>query len=58
MQILAAKDGVVFYHKAFGKPTYVSEQGIDVRMLYDIASVTKVAATLPAAMKLYDRGTN
>jgi len=57
MQILAAKDGVVFYHKAFGKPTYVSEQGIDARMLYDIASVTKVAATLPAVMKLYDRGT-
>jgi len=56
MQILAAKDGVVFYNKSFGKPTYVSEYGNDVRMLYDIASVTKVAATLPAIMSLYDRG--
>jgi len=56
MQILAAKDGVVFYNKAFGKPTYVSEYGNDIRMLYDIASVTKVAATLPAVMSLYSRG--
>lgn len=56
MQILAAKDGVVFYNKAFGKPTYVSEYGNDIRMLYDIASVTKVAATLPPIMNLYNRG--
>lgn len=56
MQILAAKDGVVFYNKAFGKPTYVSEYGNDIRMLYDIASVTKAAATLPAVMSLYSRG--
>lgn len=56
MQILAAKDGIVFYNKAFGKPTYVSEYGNDIRMLYDIASVTKVTATLPAIMSLHNRG--
>lgn len=56
MQILAAKDGVVFYNKAFGKPTYVSEYGNDIRMLYDIASVTKVAATVPSVMRLYNQG--
>lgn len=55
MQILAAKDGFVFYNKAFGKPTYVSEYGNDIRMLYDIASVTKIAATLPAIMSLFNR---
>ncbi len=54
MQIIAAKNGVVFYHKSFGKPTYVSEFDSDTRMLYDVASVTKVAATLPAVMQLYD----
>lgn len=57
MQILAAKDGVVFYNKAFGKPTFISDFPVDIRMLYDIASVTKIAATLPALMRLYDRGT-
>lgn len=56
MQILAAKDGVVFYNKAFGRPTYVSEYGNDIRMLYDVASVTKVSATLPSIMMLYDSG--
>ncbi|BDX39548.1 beta-N-acetylglucosaminidase [Tenuifilaceae bacterium CYCD] len=54
MQILAAKDGVVFFNKSFGKPTYSSQENVDIRMLYDIASVTKVTATLPVLMKLYD----
>jgi len=54
MQILAAKDGVVFYHKSFGKPTYLSSDSVDVRMLYDVASVTKVVATVPSVMRLYD----
>ncbi len=56
MQILAAKNGTVFYHKSFGKPTYQSTDSVDVRMLYDIASVTKIAATVPVLMQQVDKG--
>jgi beta-glucosidase-like glycosyl hydrolase/CubicO group peptidase (beta-lactamase class C family) len=54
-QVLAAKNGVVFYNKAFGKFTYDSAGHIvTTNDLYDIASITKIAATLPMLMKLYD----
>ena len=53
-QVLVAKNGVVIYHKAFGYHTY--DQDIPVRLtdLYDLASITKVAATTLAVMKLHD----
>lgn len=54
MQILAAKDGVVFYNSSFGDYTYSKGDPVDIRTLYDIASVTKIAATLPMVMQLYD----
>lgn len=53
-QILAIKDGKVFYHKAFGKLFYDSIYPVTLNTLYDIASVTKVAATTLACMKMYD----
>lgn len=53
-QILAAKNGKVFYHKAFGNYTYESSEMVDINTIYDIASVTKISATLFAAMQLYD----
>jgi beta-glucosidase-like glycosyl hydrolase/CubicO group peptidase (beta-lactamase class C family) len=53
-QILAAKNGIVFLHKAYGKPTYRSKQNVKLEDLYDLASVTKVVATVPAIMKLYE----
>lgn len=56
VQILAAKDGVVFYHRAFGRPTYQSPNMVDCQMLYDVASVTKVTSTLPLVMRLNDGG--
>ncbi len=55
MQILVAKDGVVFYNKSFGSFTYSNETPVDNRSIYDIASVTKVTATLPSIMRLFDR---
>ncbi|RPH32818.1 MAG: hypothetical protein EHM93_07780 [Bacteroidales bacterium] len=55
MQILAAKDGVVFYNKSFGSHTYSNEKPVNSKSIYDIASVTKIAATLPAIMHLYDK---
>lgn len=53
-QVLAAKDGVIFYHKAFGYHTYKKQTAVSLNDLYDVASVTKVAATLPSLMKLVD----
>jgi CubicO group peptidase (beta-lactamase class C family) len=58
MQILAAKDGVVFYNKSFGSFTYTNPDLIvDNISIYDVASVTKIAATLPIVMDLYSKGT-
>jgi beta-N-acetylhexosaminidase len=57
MQILAAKDGVVFYSKSFGGFTYADpDLLVDNISIYDIASVTKIAATLPVVMDLYSKG--
>lgn len=53
-QILCAKNGVVFYQKAFGYHTYDSVKKVKLDDIYDIASITKIAATTIALMKLYD----
>jgi len=50
--ILAAKDGKVFYHKAFGKYTYEGLDSVSVETIYDLASVTKVASSALALMDL------
>ncbi|MDR1225521.1 MAG: serine hydrolase [Prevotellaceae bacterium] len=51
-QVLAAYKGQVFYNKSFGYHTYEPELPVLPTDLYDIASVTKVAATLPVIMKM------
>jgi beta-glucosidase-like glycosyl hydrolase/CubicO group peptidase (beta-lactamase class C family) len=53
-QVLIAKDGKVFYSKCFGNVTYDSSALVTPNTIYDIASVTKVAATVPAIMRLSD----
>lgn len=55
-QVLVAKDGYVLYNKAFGYNTYKKEVPNHTSNIYDLASVTKITATLPAVMKLYDEG--
>ncbi len=55
-RILAAKDGKVFYDKAFGYLTQEKKDLVDIETVYDVASVTKVVATTMAVMKLYDQG--
>jgi len=55
-QVLVAKDGYVIYDRAFGYHTYERRHPVRKRDLYDIASVTKVAATTLASMKLVDEG--
>jgi len=55
-QVLVAKDGKVIYHKAFGHHTYSRRQRVRETDLYDLASITKVAATTLASMKMYETG--
>jgi beta-N-acetylhexosaminidase len=53
-QILVAKDGKIVYDKSFGYTTYTSNTAINSNTIYDLASITKVAATTIAIMKLYE----
>ncbi len=55
-QVLAAKDGAVVFHEAFGYHTYDSLRPVALTDLYDLASITKVTTGLPALMKLYGEG--
>ncbi|MFO8055343.1 MAG: glycoside hydrolase family 3 N-terminal domain-containing protein [Bacteroidales bacterium] len=55
-QILVARDGEVFFHKAFGHHTYNETRPVQKTDLYDLASVTKIAAATLAIMKLQENG--
>jgi beta-N-acetylhexosaminidase len=56
-QVLVAKNGLVFYNRSFGKHTYETEsKAVQNSDLYDIASITKIAATTAMVMKLVDEG--
>ena len=55
-QILIAKNGRIVYEEAFGKHTYEGEDSVKVTDLYDIASVTKIAATTLTVMRLQEEG--
>jgi CubicO group peptidase (beta-lactamase class C family) len=54
-QLLVAKDGKVIYRKSFGHHTYAQEQPVRLEDYYDLASITKVAATTLAAMQAYEQ---
>ena len=54
-QILAARSGRVFFRKAYGYHTYEKKTPVTNDDIYDIASITKVAGTLPALMYLVDK---
>jgi len=53
--VLAAKNGKVFYHKAYGNQTYEQNQPVQMSDIFDFASITKISATLPCYMALYDQ---
>lgn len=55
-QILVAKDGNVIYQKSYGYHTYKKGSFVKNTDLYDLASVTKIAATTLSVMHLYDQG--
>lgn len=54
--VLVAKDGKVIYEKSFGHLTYENQEKVTDQTVYDLASVTKVAATLQTVMFMYDKG--
>lgn len=53
-QILVAKNGKIIYQKSFGYHTYENLIKVKNDDLYDLASITKIAATTASVMKLMD----
>lgn len=55
-QILIAKDNQVIYNKSFGYFTDNKQQRVTNSDVYDVASITKIAASMPILMKNYEKG--
>ncbi|MEM6720074.1 MAG: glycoside hydrolase family 3 N-terminal domain-containing protein [Bacteroidota bacterium] len=51
-QLLIARKGKIIYNKNFGYHTYAGKKKVTDHDLYDIASMTKILATLPLVMQL------
>lgn len=54
--VMILRGGLPVYNKCFGNYTYEGITPVKENSLYDLASLTKVTATLLAVMKLYDEG--
>ena len=54
--VLVAREGKIIYEKPFGHHTYARKRKVHESDIYDLASVTKVAATTISLMKLVDEG--
>ncbi len=55
-QIAIIKDGVMIYNKAFGHHRWDSIAPVKDTDLYDLASITKIASSTAALMRLYEEG--
>lgn len=53
--IVIARRGKVIYQRSFGTLSYVSATPVTDSTLYDLASVTKVSATLQAVMFMHEK---
>ncbi|AUC76364.1 glycoside hydrolase family 3 N-terminal domain-containing protein [Olleya sp. Bg11-27] len=56
IQLIIARKGKVIYNKNFGKHTYEGNEAVAFDDIYDIASLTKIVATLPLIMELEEQG--
>ena len=56
IQLLVARKGKVIYENYFGYHTYKKINKVKFNDLYDVASLTKILATLPLLMELVDSG--
>ncbi|GHC50164.1 glycoside hydrolase family 3 N-terminal domain-containing protein [Ulvibacter litoralis] len=54
-QILVARRGKVIYSKNFGYHTQSRKNSVKDNDIYDVASLTKILATTPLIMELFDR---
>lgn len=55
-QVLVAKSGVVVFNQNYGWVDYDKSRPVTSDIIYDLASVTKIMATLPVLMHQYDNG--
>ena len=55
-QILVARNGKVVYERSFGHLTYERQIPVSENTVYDLASLTKVSATLQSIMFLHEKG--
>ncbi|MDX1544904.1 MAG: glycoside hydrolase family 3 N-terminal domain-containing protein, partial [Christiangramia sp.] len=55
-QVLIARKGKVIYQKNFGYQTYEKDLPVTDTTIYDLASLTKILATLPLVMELDEKG--
>ncbi|MBB3122993.1 beta-glucosidase-like glycosyl hydrolase/CubicO group peptidase (beta-lactamase class C family) [Mesoflavibacter sabulilitoris] len=56
IQLIVARHGKVIYNKNFGKHTYEGDEQVKFNDIYDVASLTKIVATLPLLMELEEKG--
>ena len=56
MQILVARKGKIVYQKSFGNHTLERKRTVENSDVYDVASLTKILATLPLIMELEENG--
>lgn len=54
--VLVARNGKIVYHQAFGHHTYSGSQIMEKDAIFDLASVTKIAATTMSIMRLQGEG--
>ncbi|HRI80513.1 MAG TPA: serine hydrolase, partial [Cyclobacteriaceae bacterium] len=54
--VLVAKDGKVFFEQSMGSLSYDQKIPVTDETIYDLASVTKISATLQTTMFLAERG--
>ncbi len=54
--VLVARNGKIIYEKSFGWLTYEKKIPVTDQTIYDLASVTKVSATLQGVMYLQEKG--
>ena len=53
---MIARRGNIIYNKSFGHHTYEKKRKVNSSDIYDLASITKVTASIPNMMKLVESG--
>ncbi|MBQ4821384.1 serine hydrolase [Aquimarina sp. MMG016] len=56
LQLIVARKGKVIFNKNYGYHTYNKQRKVKGSDIYDLASLTKILATLPLTMELKDDG--